>query len=124
MPSTPLAVAPCIRLQPSARLRVVDWPLASTKVMFAMVSPECKKALPGDRQRDGGAAGLSDAELKHQRAAEGGGGHPRQLVGHAPVVGDHLVELVEGDLHRQARDGRAETGVHTAAKAEGDRKSV
>ena len=30
MPSMPLVVAPCIRLQPSARSMVVDWPLAST----------------------------------------------------------------------------------------------
>jgi hypothetical protein len=33
---------------------VVDWPLASMKVMFAMVSPENRKALPGGRQRDDG----------------------------------------------------------------------
>jgi hypothetical protein len=87
------------------------------KVMLAMKGVSRNENAPPDL---GGAVAikyrLSNSQFQHQWAAEGGRRHPWQLVGHTVVFGHHFVELIERDLHRQARNRGAQAGVYTTTE--------
>jgi hypothetical protein len=57
-------------------------------------------------------------QLQHQRAAEGRGGHPGQLLLHAAIGRHDIVKFLEGNSHRDPGDRGAQAGVHATAEAE------